>query len=545
MWGLTVGYRRRSLNQLNGRVMLPWQWRVATALTVAGRVGLLLALVAVGAVLRRFGFGEELAPQGAATLVWVLALLAVVVTLGGASPGTALALRQVPDRQILLTLSPLTSGQHVAVTAVMPAVVETLTLTLAAAAVALPLWGLSSTAALAVAAVAGGAVVGSVLGLAALAALALVPARAGRARTLVLAAATGLVVGVALGVVAPVLVGRWRGWTAAEIGAALQRSVLDRVLVTRPPGWERLVDAGAPAVLGAALAVTLLAAPLAVVLLRRVARRHALAPVGPAARRAAPTTVAGRVWTAVAGRGDVAPTALRVVALVVVKDGLALRRLPAVAAAPVRRARALGAGATGAALGFAVAGGATHLHAVTWMAAGLAVAVIGVVAGVQDTVVPVAGIEAERRAWALLRSTPVPTGVLLVAKSVSVSRQVAGMVGAPLVAWCLVLGRSPAERVALVLLVVLLLAASGAGATLGSVLARRTEGSTQSLVERDPVATIIHGVALLVAVLPVVLAYTLAGDDVAPAVTAAVLLGLLVGVGAGVARSDTLTRRWR
>jgi FtsH-binding integral membrane protein len=136
----------------------------------------------------------------------------------------------------------------------------------------------------------------------------------------------------------------------------------------------------------------------------------------------------------------------------------------------------------------------------------------------------------------------VPTGAVLVAKATSVTAQVAGMVGAPLIAWCLVLGRSATDRFASVLLVVLLCAASGAGATLGSVLGRRTEGSRQSTVERDPVATIVHGVALVVAVLPVVAGYALDDDGVLPAVTAATSLVLLAVVGVVVARTDALTR---
>jgi hypothetical protein len=49
----------------------------------------------------------------------------------------------------------------------------------------------------------------------------------------------------------------------------------------------------------------------------------------------------------------------------------------------------------------------------------------------------------------------------------------------------------------------------------------------------------------VVAVLPVVVAYAVDGGDVLPALTVAVLLVLLAAVGAVVARSDTLTRRWR
>lgn len=549
VWGLAVGYRRLSLNQLNGRVMDPWQWRTATALTMAGRAGLLGLLVGVGLVLRGVDVVSGASAAAIDTTLWVLLVVAAVTAASSARPAAGLALRNVADRAVLHTLGPLSSGQYVLAGVVVPKAVEVVTLAVAAAAVALPLWGPTATAALAVAAVTGGALIGSVVALVVLAALALVPARAGRARALVSAAVVGLLLGAGLTVAVGGAVAAWRGSSVQEVGVALQRAVVDAVLRTRPPGWAALLERGAPALLGVALLVAVVLVPAATVLLRHLARRHVLAPVGPVQRRGAPRITSTASWRVVARAAAAAhgpATSPGLVRLLVAKDRLALTRLGDVAAGPLRRAQLLGAGATGAGVGFALAGGRAHAHQLTWVLAGFVVLVLGVVSSVQDDVVPVAGIEAERRAWHLLRSAPVPRGSLLVAKAVSVAAQVAVAVGLPLVAWSLALARSAAEAATGCVLVALLCGASGAGAVTGAVLARRTEGSAQETVDRDPLAMVVHTAVVVLAALPVVVAASAVEDGSAiPALVGATTVALLVALGALVAGRDTVGRRWR
>ncbi|MEE1752710.1 hypothetical protein [Streptomyces sp. SP18CS02] len=494
---------RRRLNLMTGPAEQGrTRRRVAALVVCAGSAAGLGSMILLGRTLGALAPATAVSGADLAAWTWTPAVLCVLHQLVTVQPSSGRSLVVPPDEAVLRTL-PIGRGHLIAARLVLPTAGIALALVTAAAAVAVP-WLAATPAGRSLLPVAlvhlcGAATCAASLRILLVSLFMVRVVRVSHLPRAVLAAAVGWLVGVLAAPLVEAL-----GGTAHAREMDLVSRLGQAVTDSRPRLWtqlhapERLWCAGigySAVVAGAAL--------LTWIRIRATERRDSREANQPArAPLAHGKATLTFEWSP--GRSP----RRHALAVVLRLTWLRLRRAdPAVVGGTARLQRLsllVGAACAGA----AVQSGTTPWHLNSPALAGLFTATALLATG---EAMQVAGIEADRDCWDVLRQSPGPTGAWPVAKAVASALTVLALTAPFCLGAAALCGTRGAQWPVAVLLLLAVAAAAGCSVVVTWYLVPATESFTGGRVTRPPTADVVEGVVTATATLPLVALLHLSG----------------------------------